>query len=153
MSGVDVAVPADTGEDPVPTTTPTQGGEARFGGLTPKEASERAAQARAARRALEEGTTSQKIARAFDRLSQSDWDRAVKGALGSASGMQALTRLLDRVAGSEAAPDEEEGTLTPAERQAALDVLRGMVAEAGGEGMSPSTSPKGESSGEAGRGE
>lgn len=135
---VEVADPAGTEGSPDSTTTSTRGEEARFGGLTPREASARAAQARAARREQEEGTTPQKIARAFDRLSQADWDRAVKGALGSASGMQALTRLLDRVASTGETEAEEEGTLSPAERQAALDALRAL-SQGRGEGEASSS--------------
>ena len=125
--------PVATDQDPPSITTSTKGEEKVFGGLTAREASMRAVAARAARRASQEGTTSQKIARAFDSLTQSDWDRAVKGALGNASGMQALTRLLDRVAGAPEVEETEEG-LSPAERQAALDLLRTQVSQARGEG-------------------
>jgi hypothetical protein len=82
------------------------------------------------------------IQRAFDGLTQKDWNDAVKSALGSATGMQALTRLLDRVQGTAGQDEVDDVTLSPAERAAILSrfAARAEEAGAGGDPLSPSTS-------------
>jgi hypothetical protein len=140
-------VPAEEAEPDLDTTTTTpereeggsEGTGERWGGLTPREAALRGVAARRAKQAREEGTTSQKITRAFDGLTQTDWDRAVRGALGSASGMQALTRLLDRVQGTQQEEAGEDVTLTPDER---ARILAAFASRGGGDATSaasPST--------------
>ena len=178
MEAEESAVPGTggtPGDHPATSHTATGEGESEsegtarlFGGLTAREASERAALARKARREQQEaereaaqGTSlASKIERALSSLTQSDVDAMVRTLTGSATGAQTLVRLMDVAAGrTEAEGAEGEQPLTHDERArilasfasraqgeegesdpASSSTSEGQEGTTGGEGEAPGTS-------------